>query len=163
MTARPPIRCDAERGGSPYPPREHPAADVGAAGREPRRAGQRESRGFTIVELLATLVLVGIVLPVVVQGILLCLNTAGFATQQAEAAALARSKLAELVATGQWYESEMEGDFGEDWPEYEWAAMLEEWEDSRLARLDVFVIWTRRQQERQVVLSTLIYTDSTNE
>jgi len=120
-------------------------------------------RGFTIVELLATLVLVGIVLPVVVHGVLLCLDTAAFATQQAEAAALARSKLDELVVTGQYYESEMEGDFGEDRPEYEWTAFVDEWEDSRLARLDVLVTWTRRQQEHEVVLSTLVYTGMVNE
>ncbi|MFO8013904.1 MAG: type II secretion system protein [Phycisphaerae bacterium] len=120
-------------------------------------------RGFTIVELLATLVLVGIVLPVVVHGVLLCLETAAFATQQAEAAALARSKLEELVATGQWYESEMEGDFGEDRAEYRWTSLTGEWEDSRLAELAVFVTWTRRGQEHTVVLSTLVYTEVTNE
>jgi prepilin-type N-terminal cleavage/methylation domain-containing protein len=120
-------------------------------------------RGFTIVELLATLVLVGIVLPVVVHGVLLCLDTAAFTTQQAEAAALARSKLDELVVTGEYYESEMEGDFGEDRPEYRWTAFVDEWEDSRLARLDVLVTWTRRQQEHEVVLSTLIYMGMTNE
>jgi prepilin-type N-terminal cleavage/methylation domain-containing protein len=126
----------------------------------PAGAGRR---GFTIVELLATLALVGIVLPVVVHGVLLCLETAAFATQQAEAAALARSKLEELVATGQWYESEMEGDFGEDRPEYRWASLTGEWEDSRLSELIVFVSWTRRGQEHVVVLGTLIYTGMTNE
>ena len=142
------------------PPPTRPAA-TGHRG----LAGQRESgrRGFTIVELLATLVLVGIVLPVVVHGVLLCLETAAFATQQAEAAALARSKLAELVATGQWYESEMEGDFGEDRPEYRWGAIVGEWEDTRLSEMAVFVTWTRRGQEHSVALSTLVYTGMSNE
>jgi prepilin-type N-terminal cleavage/methylation domain-containing protein len=119
--------------------------------------------GFTIVELLATLMLVGIVLPAVVHGVLLCLDTAAFATQQAEAAALAQSKMAELIATGQYYESEMEGDFGEDRPEYRWSALVGEWEDSRLSELAVFVAWTRRGREHVVVLSTLIYTGTPNE
>ena len=165
MTARRPIRRDAERGGSPYPPRKHPAADVGAVGTETHRAGQTESlrRGFTIVELLATIALVGIVLPVVVHGVVLCLDTAGFATGQAEAAALAQSKMAELVATGQWYDAEMEGDFGEDYPDYRWLALVGDWDDSRLSQLDVVVTWTRREQEHAAVLSTLIYTGTPDE
>ena len=119
--------------------------------------------GFTIVELLATLVLVGIVLPVAVHGIVLCLATAEHARQQAEAAALAQSKLAELVATDQWYDAELDGDFGEEWPEYRWAAQVLEWEDTRMVELDVCVFWTRRGQDRDVILSTLIYTGTPNE
>jgi len=120
-------------------------------------------RAFTIVELLATLTLVCIVLPVAVHGILLCLDVAAHARHQAQAAALAQSKIAELVATGQWYDAELDGDFGDDWPEYTWVAQIGEWEDSRLSQLDVYVLWTRRGRDRGVTLSTLIYTGAPNE
>jgi len=118
--------------------------------------------GFTIVELLATLMLVGIVLPVVVHGIVLCLDTAANASRQAEAAALAQSKLAELVATGQWYNAEFEGDFGEERPGYRWSAEVLEWDDSRLSELTVLVTWTRREREHDVAMSTLVYTGSSD-
>jgi len=118
---------------------------------------------FTIVELLATLTLVCIVLPVAVHGILLCLDTAVHARHQAEAAALAQSLMAELVATGQWYDTELQGDFGDDRPEYRWVVQIGEWEDSRLSQLDVCVVWTRRGQDRSVTLSTLVYTGAPNE
>jgi len=118
---------------------------------------------FTIVELLATLTLVCIVLPVAVHGILLCLDVAAHARHQAQAAALAQSKIAELVATGQWYDAELDGDFGDDWPEYTWVAQIGEWEDSRLSQLDVYVLWNRRGRDRGVTLSTLIYMGVPNE
>ncbi len=110
------------------------------------------------MELLATLVLLGIALPAVVGGIVLCLRVADHARHQAEAAALAQSKLAELVAAGQWTEAETQGDFGEAWAEYRWVAQVGEWEDGRLSELRVTVLWTERGRERAVSLSTLVYT-----
>ena len=130
-------------------------------GTSERRVGRR--RAFTIVEVLATLTLAAIILPVAMHGILLCLATASNARQQAQAASLAQSKLAELVATGELYDAEMSGDFGEDLPEYTWAAQVNEWEDPRLVQVDVSVIWIRRGQERYVTLSTLVYTGSPSE
>ena len=118
----------------------------------------RIRRAFTIVEVLATLTLAAIILPVAVRGILLCLATAGHARQQAQAASLAQTKLDELVATGDLYDVEMEGDFGEELPGFTWAAQVDEWEeDPRLVQVDVAVIWTRRGQQRHVTLSTLVY------
>ncbi len=120
-------------------------------------------RGFTVIEVLATLALAGIVLPVATRGILLCLATAAHTESHATAVALAQTKLDELVATGQWYDQEMQGDFGEESPAYTWAAIVADWEDPRLVQLDVAVMWTRRGQDREVVLSTLIYTGSPDE
>ena len=118
---------------------------------------------FTIVEVLATLTLATIVLPPAVNGILLCMATAGHARRQVQAASLAQSKMAEIVTAGEFDEAEMTGDFGEELPEYTWTAEAADWEDPRLTQLDVSVTWTRRGQERQVSLSTLVYTGSSRE
>ena len=123
------------------------------------RPGRRRG-AFTIVEVLATLTLAAIILPAAVHGILLCLGTAVYARQQAQAASLAQTKLAEIVATGELYESEISGDFGEDLPEYTWAAQINDWEDPRLVQVDVAVMWVRRGQEHYVTLSTLVYMGS---
>jgi prepilin-type N-terminal cleavage/methylation domain-containing protein len=123
----------------------------------------RNRRAFTIVEVLATLTLAAIILPVAVNGILLCLETASHARQQARAASLAQSVMAELVTADDLYDAEMEGDFGEDLPGYSWAAQVGEWEDPRLVQLDVAVRWTRRGRQRNVVLSTLVYVGSPDE
>ena len=51
----------------------------------------RDGKAFTIIEVLATLTLAAIVLPAAVNGILLCLATAGHARDQAQGASLAQS------------------------------------------------------------------------
>ncbi|MDY7010189.1 MAG: hypothetical protein SVV80_05480 [Planctomycetota bacterium] len=118
---------------------------------------------FTLIEVLTTLTLAAIVLPAVVDGILLSLATAGHARRQSEAVSLAQSKLAELVAGGQFHNSELTGDFGPDWPEYRWSAQVNTWEDTPLLQLDVSVNWTHRGKQRSVTLTTLIYEGAPSE
>lgn len=125
--------------------------------------GLRQAGGFTIVEVLAALMLIAIVLPTAVHGTLLCLDTAAHASMQARAASLAQAKLSELAATGQFDQAMQSGDFGEQWPQFAWMAIAEPWEDDRLVQLDVSVVWTRRGREYDVTMSTLIYDEIADE
>jgi len=120
-----------------------------------KRAGRR---GFTFVEILATLTLLAIVLPVVMTGISLSLSVASLAKQQAQASSLAHAKLMELAVEGQWQQASLSGDFGEDWPEYRWTAQVSDWDGGVLEQLDVTVWWRYRGAERSGTLSTLVYT-----
>lgn len=115
-------------------------------------------RGFSYVEVLATLVLLAIVLPAVMNGISVSLTAAKLARDQAQATALAKSKLGELVVGGQWQHSELAGDFGDDAPGYHWQAVVTDWDADVLRQLDVTVVWAHRGGERAVSLSTLVYT-----
>lgn len=115
--------------------------------------------GFTLVEVLATLVLIGIVLPVAMKGISLAASAGGMARRSIEASALAETKLNELVATGQWNAVTQSGDFGEDWPGYRWIAQANE-RDASLMEMSVQVLWTSRNSERSVSVSTLVFTGS---
>lgn len=131
-------------------------------------------RGFTFIEILATMTLMAIVLPPVMEGISLCLSTASYARQESEAIALAHGKLAELTATGDWRNVVLSGDFGPDWPEYQWTGQLVDWAPTQtsiqqtatlpagaaLQQLDVTVSWTGRNRQRSVTLSTLVYTSA---
>ena len=119
-------------------------------------------RGFTFVELLATVVLLGIVLPVVMGGVSMCLFASGVARHQAEASSLAYGKLMELLAEKEWQgTSDLAGDFGTDQPDYRWTAEISDWEDTTLKQIDVTVWWTYRSKDRSVVISTLVYTGET--
>jgi type II secretion system protein I len=119
---------------------------------------RREGRGgFTLPEVLATLLLVAIVLPSVMQGISLATAAAGTARQRSEATALAESKLNELVATNQWQSGGLSGDFGEQWREYSWQAEVQSWVEPSARQLQVQVLWTARGRNYDVVLSTLVY------
>ena len=116
----------------------------------------RRFGGFTFVELLATMVLIGIIMPVAMHSIALCASLGGQARRQIEAASLARTRLTELTASDDWKTSQKAGEFGDDWPGYRWTAEVSSWTDSTLSQLDLTVFWQSRGRERSVMLSTLV-------
>lgn len=83
--------------------------------------------GFTLIEVLAALLLVSIVLPVAMKGVAAATATATTAKRRNEAAPLAQSKLDEILATQAWSTGGMSGDFGPDWSDYTWSAELVQW------------------------------------
>ncbi len=117
-------------------------------------------RGFTLIEVLAALLLIAIVLPVVMKGVTLAGAAASDARRRTEAAGLAESKLNEIVATGQWQGAgALNGDFGTDWPDYRWEATVQPWAgdstSSSIQQIDLRVIWIARGHEDSLALSTL--------
>jgi prepilin-type N-terminal cleavage/methylation domain-containing protein len=113
--------------------------------------------GFTFIELLATVVLLGIIMPVAMQSIGLCTRLGGQSRGHIEAASLARTKLTELTTSGDWSAGGKTGDFGTDWPGYRWTAAVSNWSDSVVSQLDVTVTWQSQGRERSVTFSTLVY------
>lgn len=113
--------------------------------------------GFTLVEVLASLTLVGLVLPVAVGGISLAMGLGRESRQRTEAAALAQSKLVEAVATGDWQGARDDGDFGDEWPDYSWEMLVDDWEEPGITEVAVTVSWTARGRERTVTMTTLAY------
>jgi prepilin-type N-terminal cleavage/methylation domain-containing protein len=120
----------------------------------------RWTSGFTLVEVLAAIVLIGIVLPVAMEGISLAAAVASTARHKAEAAVLVRSKLDELLATREWQSGSLSGDFGEDHPEYRWQAELTAWQTTTLQQLDIHVFWDSCGREQSVTVSTLVDTEA---
>ena len=125
-----------------------------------RRLPRPPRSAFTLIEVLATLALVGIVLPVVVDGILLALATAGVAKDRAEAASLAQNVMAEIVAAGDYQDVADSGRLDPQGREYAWSAQWDEWDIASLKHLTVTVSWERRNRERSVALSTLVYVEN---
>jgi general secretion pathway protein I len=120
----------------------------------PRRASPR--RGFTLIEVLATLMLLGIVLPVAMRGVSLSLAAASRARHLAEASSLADTKLNELVATQAWTTGGVSGDFGEQHPGYTWTCQAAS-RDYGLTEVAVRVSWVERGQPAFLDVSTLAY------
>jgi len=121
--------------------------------------GLHENQAFTLVEVLAALVLAAVVLPVAMKGISISMAAADMSRQRLEAASLAESKLTEIVATGEWQSGELSGDWEDDWPEYQWQAQTEEWEEN-LRKLEVRVYWDKAGHQHDVVLTTLVAQES---
>jgi len=113
--------------------------------------------GFTFIELLATVVFLGVIMPVAMRSIGLCTRLGGQSRRQVEAVSLAQTKLTEVTNSGDWSTGAKSGDFGEDWPGYRWTAAVSNWSDSLVNRLDVTVTWQSQGREHSVTLSTLVY------
>lgn len=115
------------------------------------------SHGFTFVELLVTVMLIAVIMPVAMRSIGLCTRLAGQSRKQIEAASLAKAKLTELTVSGEWENGDQRGDFGTDWPGYEWSATVANWTEASVRQVDVTVSWRSAGHEQQVTLSTLMY------
>jgi prepilin-type N-terminal cleavage/methylation domain-containing protein len=114
--------------------------------------------GFTFVELLVTMALLSILLPVVMQTISLCTRIGGQSRRQIEAVCLAKTRLTELTTSQEWANGNSQGDFGTDWPGYEWALTVANWtEDAAVRQLELTVFWRSVGRQREVTLSTLVY------
>ena len=127
---------------------------------------RRHRRAFTLAEVLATLVLVGVVLPAVMKGISLALAASDDARRRVEAVGLAENKLAEMTAdttTGQTSTTGGTGggEYGEEAPGFRWEASSTS-VDTNLTELHVRVAWTARGRERWVDLSSYAYVTSTS-
>src|SRR3954465_14986789 len=101
------------------------------------RAGR--PRAFTLIEVLATLVFLGIILPAAMRGVSIALAMASHARHATEAAQLAEAKLNELIATNTWSTSGS-GDFGTDHPGYQWRLASEQ-RDFGLSQITITVAW----------------------
>ncbi|MEO6437496.1 MAG: prepilin-type N-terminal cleavage/methylation domain-containing protein [Tepidisphaeraceae bacterium] len=121
-----------------------------------RARNPRPHRGFTLIEVLATLTLLGIVLPVAMRGVSLSLAAATRARHVAEASSLADTKLDELVATQAWTTSGIGGDFGEQHSGYTWTYQAVS-RDYGLTEVSLRVAWVERGQPAFLDISTLTY------
>lgn len=118
-------------------------------------------RGLTLIEVLATISVISIVIPVVMQGVTIAMGLASITRQRAEAVTLAQSKLDDLLLSGEWQATQLSGDFAPDYPNYEWQAAVSDWEELDMKEIDLTVTWVSRGTERQMQLSSLIYVPET--
>jgi len=118
-------------------------------------AHSRSHKGFTLVELLAALAFLAIVIPTMMRALTIANRAGVVAERKVDAAHLADCLLTEMVLTDEWRDGEEEGDFGEEWPGYEWTLEEESWEVATMRRLTLVVSFTVQDREYSVKLSTL--------
>jgi prepilin-type N-terminal cleavage/methylation domain-containing protein len=120
----------------------------------------RGKRGFTLVEILATFVLIAIILPVAMNGISMAAKLASQAKRRVEAATLAQETLNNLMIGGDYEDGNQEGEIAGDNTEYSWRLEVLDWEEEdSMQQLDLSVTWEGSGGgENTVTLSTLVYT-----
>ena len=116
--------------------------------------------GFTLVEVLATLVLLAIVLPVVMRGAQLALRSANTARHLAEASALAETKLNDMLLSGEWNQSAASGDFGAEYPGYQWTCETQT-RDYGVVEIFLTVTWQEGGRPNRLSLATMTQQSST--
>ena len=112
-------------------------------------------RGFTLIEVLATMTLLAIVLPVAMRGVSIALFAADSARHRSEAASIGEAKLNTLISTGEWSVSGASGDFGSDWPGYQWNLQTAQC-DFNVTEIVLTVTWTERGQQRSLPVATMV-------
>jgi type II secretion system protein I len=124
----------------------------------------RGRRGFTLIEVLVTLVFLAIVLPALMRGIGMTTQTADRAKKRTNATVLGQSKLAELavsVSTGQAQNGSSSGNFDGQWSAYRWEAAIQNWAQDNtsegIQEIDLKVSWDDLGSPRSITLSTLAY------
>lgn len=120
-----------------------------------------KSKAFTLPEVLAALVFVGIVLPVVMHGLTVAMQVSSSARHRVEAAQLAKQKVDEfLVVRDPSSFISATGDFGTGWGEYTWTSRAQLGEDG-VYDVTVTVAWLEQSREKSFTLSTMIYPSTT--
>jgi general secretion pathway protein I len=127
---------------------------VGLAALSPRRRG---SGGFTLVEALAAVAIIGIVMPVALYGISLATQAAGLAQQRSEASEIAANKLNEIIVTNQWSTGGLAGDVEQGPRTYHWESTVQGWTVATLHEVGVTVTWNSHGRPRTLIVTTLMY------
>ena len=119
---------------------------------------RRIRRGLTLIEALASILVLSIAIPSIMEAISVSTRLAGATRHRAEATALADSKLAEVIGTTLWQGGDTAGDFGDEGPGYRWEAHVIDWQEANMEEIRVVVSWTDDNALRNVAVSTLVYT-----
>jgi prepilin-type N-terminal cleavage/methylation domain-containing protein len=128
------------------------------------KQGSKKSRprhGFTLIEVMATLLLMAIVLPAVMEGVSIALASASMARQKSEATQVAQTQLANLLASGQWNGGVLAGDVQSNGGTYHWQAAVAAWPQDTttvgLMQVDMVVSWSDRGGKKSITLTSITY------
>jgi len=120
-----------------------------------QRPNPRTRRGFTLVEMLVAVVLLGIGISASVACIGTSTRASALAEQYTAVQLLAREKLSEIELRGAG-EGEDQGDFGPERPGYAWRTLVEPAGSSGLKRVRLVVLWGDEAKPRAVELVTYV-------
>jgi type II secretion system protein I len=113
----------------------------------------RRNGGFTLVEVLAALALMAIVIPAGIEALHIASTAGEISVRKAEAARVAERVLDENILLGMATQS---GTVEENGREFRWTLKNARWTEDAMQLMTVEVMFTAREREYSVRLSTLV-------
>lgn len=117
----------------------------------------RRARGFTLIEVLAALLLMAIVIPVAMQATSIASRAGMMGQRKAAAMRIADRMLNELIVTGEAKQSSSSsGTVAEGDASYSWTLQSTSWTEDAMTQLTVSVSFSVQGSQHSVSASTLI-------
>ncbi|MYB92318.1 prepilin-type N-terminal cleavage/methylation domain-containing protein [Candidatus Poribacteria bacterium] len=117
-----------------------------------------EENGFTLVEILVTLAILGAALPALLHAFASAARNQGLSDNTTTALYLLKFRMAEIEMTGYPDVGEETGEFGEN-TRYRWSSIVEDVESEEVEnvrRVQVTVTWEHKNRERSMSMNTYI-------
>lgn len=124
------------------------------------RGGTR--RGFTLIEVLASLLLMAIIIPVAMEGMGVASRAGLLGQRKATAMRVAERVLNELVVEGALQSASGSGHAVDGDTTYPWSMRTENWSEDAMLQLTVTVTFTLQGNNYDVSLSTLLPTSGSS-
>ncbi|MDE0683075.1 MAG: prepilin-type N-terminal cleavage/methylation domain-containing protein [Candidatus Poribacteria bacterium] len=117
-----------------------------------------EENGFTLVEILVTLAILGAVLPALLHAFASAARNQGLSDNSTTALYLLKFRMAEIEMAGYPDVGEETGEFGNN-TRYRWSSAVEDIESEEVEnvrRVQVTVTWQHRNRERSMSMNTYV-------
>ena len=112
-------------------------------------------RAFTLIEVLAALLLMAIVIPVAMQGMSISSRAGLLGQRKAAAMRVAERMINELIVTGEMNQTSSSGTVVDGDTSYPWTMQSEPWSEDPMTHLTVKVIFSIQGNSYDVSASTL--------
>jgi len=127
----------------------------------PRRPGgerrpYRNTRAFTLIEVLASLLLMAIIIPVAMEGMSVASRAGILGQRKAAAMRVAERVLNELIVEGETQHASSSGNALDGDTNYPWAMRSETWSEDAMLQVTVTVTFTVQGNAYDVSASTLL-------
>ena len=126
-----------------------------------RRLGRRSA--FTLIEVLAALLLMAIIIPVAMEGMSIASRVGMLGQRKAAAMRVAERMLNELMVETQTQQSSSSGTTVEGDTSYPWTMRVENWSEDAMQEMTVTVTFTVQGNNYEVSLTTLLPTPAPTE
>jgi prepilin-type N-terminal cleavage/methylation domain-containing protein len=116
---------------------------------------RRSRRGFTLIEVLASLLLMAIVIPVAMQAVSIASRAGTLGQRKVAAVRIAERLIEEMIVTGQADQNSTTGTVDDGDFSYAWALESSTWTEDTMTHLTVKVTFAIQGIEYDVSASTL--------